>query len=399
MSPIIEVKNVSKSFKLPHEKVDSLREGFTGLFTKRTFDTFDAVKDVSFEVEKGDFFGIIGRNGSGKSTLLKIIAGIYTPNSGKVALKEKISPFLELGVGFNPELTARENVFLNGVVLGLSHKEVEEKYEEIVAFAGLEKFMDSKLKNFSSGMQVRLAFSVAVQSPAPILLIDEVLAVGDAEFQEKCFKKFHEYKKQGRTIVFISHDLSSIEKFCSRVVVLNNGKVVFNGKPRDALTKYQESLMDDPNETPKTSENPDNPSSKKKLATINSVSVFDKSMKVTSRFNTGDSIRFRIEYNAKEKIANPIVGLAFYDQNDILVSGPNTGTSNFKITEIFGKGHLDYTIENCPLLGGKYSLSLGIFNEDALIPIDFKNNIASFTINAVLENQHGLIKWSEKWEK
>ena len=398
MSTVIEVKNVSKSFKLPHEKVDSLREGFTGLFTKRTFNIFDALKDVSFKVEKGDFLGIIGRNGSGKSTLLKIIAGIYTPNAGEVIVREKISPFLELGVGFNPELTAKENVFLNGIVLGLSHRQIEKKYNEIVSFAGLEKFMDSKLKNFSSGMQVKLAFSVAIQSPAPILLIDEVLAVGDAEFQEKCFKKFHEYKKSNKTLVFVSHDLSSIEKFCSQVVVIDQGKVVFNGKPRDALMKYQESLMDETPEVKKTDANLDN-NAKKKSATINKVTVFNKSMKETSRFNTGDSIKLRIEYEAKEKISNPVFGLAFYDQNDVLLSGPNTETSNFNIPEISGKGHLDYTMENCPLLGGKYTLSSGIFNEDALIPIDFKNNVASFTINATLENQHGLIKWSEKWEK
>ena len=185
--PVIEVKNISKHFKLPHERKNSLKQHFVGLFSKKLgYEKFEALKNINFTVNEGDFFGIVGRNGSGKSTLLKIISGIYQPNSGSVKIHGTLTPFIELGIGFNPELTGRENVYLNGSILGLTKKEIDSLYSEIVEFAELERFMDQKLKNYSSGMQVRLAFSIAIRAQNDILLLDEVFAVGDANFQMKC---------------------------------------------------------------------------------------------------------------------------------------------------------------------------------------------------------------------
>ncbi|HMH30872.1 MAG TPA: ABC transporter ATP-binding protein, partial [Methylomirabilota bacterium] len=220
----ISVKNVSKDFVLPHEKVSSIKSIFTSVTKKRNkkADTQHALKDVSFEIKKGEFFGIVGRNGSGKSTMLKILAGIYQPTAGSVRTKGKLVPFIELGVGFNPELTGRENVYLNGAMLGFSDKQVKAMYKDIVDFAELERFMDQKLKNYSSGMQVRLAFSMAVRAEADILLIDEVLAVGDADFQRKCFDYFRSLKGAGTTVVFVTHDMDAVREYCDQAILIEN---------------------------------------------------------------------------------------------------------------------------------------------------------------------------------
>lgn len=235
---VIKVKHVSKSFLIPHERISSLRDGVFSVFRPKQYEKFDALKDVSFEVKRGEFLGIIGRNGSGKSTLLKILAGIYRPDSGSVEINGKISPFLELGVGFNGELTARENVFLNGTILGLSEKQIVEKFEKIIEFAELEKFVDTKVKNFSSGMYARLAFSVAIEADADIYLMDEVLAVGDANFQTKCFAKFEGLKKRGNTIILISHDLNTIQKYTDCVIFISNGEIEKEGDPKTTTQLY-----------------------------------------------------------------------------------------------------------------------------------------------------------------
>jgi len=236
----VSVKNVYKDFKLPHEKVNSLKDLFAHPFKKRKkVETQHALKDISFEIKKGEFFGIVGRNGSGKSTLLKIIAQIYQPSKGSVAVNGRLVPFIELGVGFNPELTGRENVYLNGALMGFSHKEINAKYDAIVDFAEITRFMDQKLKNYSSGMQVRLAFSVAtVLADSDVLLIDEVLAVGDAEFQRKCFRYFKALKKQGKTVIFVSHDMNAIREYCDRVALIDESAVVIVGTANKVAREY-----------------------------------------------------------------------------------------------------------------------------------------------------------------
>lgn len=236
----ISVKNVKKDFILPHEKVSSIKSGVVNVFKSKnkTTQTQHALRGVSFEVKQGEFFGILGRNGSGKSTLLKILAEIYQPTRGKVGVHGKLVPFIELGVGFNPELTGRENVYLNGALLGFSKKEIDERYQDIVEFAELEDFMDQKLKNYSSGMQVRLAFSVATRAEADILLVDEVLAVGDADFQRKCYDYFKSLKKSGKTVVFVTHDMGAVKEYCDRAVLISDGKVAQEGAAEDIADEY-----------------------------------------------------------------------------------------------------------------------------------------------------------------
>ena len=237
--PVIRVQGVSKDFALPHLRQQTIKSRFVNMFGRRqTLEVQHALCDVGFEVMEGEFFGVCGRNGSGKSTLLKILAGIYVPTGGHVATVGRVVPFIELGVGFNPELTGRENVFLNGALLGFSKREVGEMYDDIVAFAELEGYMDQKLKFYSSGMQVRIAFSVATRAKADVLLIDEVLAVGDAAFQRKCFDHFHALKKRGTTIVFVTHNMSAVREFCDRAILIENSRLVSEGSAEEIAEKY-----------------------------------------------------------------------------------------------------------------------------------------------------------------
>ncbi len=231
---------LSKTFRLPREKRTTLREHVLHPLQRTEYETQKALLDVSFEVRGGEFFGVIGRNGSGKSTLLKILAGIYRPDAGRVEVSGKLSPFIELGAGFNPELTGRDNLRINATLLGLSASEVEERFDTIVEFAELERFMDRKLKNYSSGMQVRLAYSIAIQVPFDILLVDEVLAVGDQNFQDKCFATFEAMRKGGKTVVLVTHDLASVHRFCERSLLLRDGVVEALGRPDKVIDTYLE---------------------------------------------------------------------------------------------------------------------------------------------------------------
>jgi ABC-type polysaccharide/polyol phosphate transport system ATPase subunit len=236
--PAIEVEALRKSFRLPHERRTTLKEYFLHPLHRVTYEENRALRGVSFTVDEGDFFGIVGPNGSGKSTLLKILAGIYRPDAGAVRVRGVLSPFIELGVGFDPELTARDNVRLNATLMGLSLREIDERFDGIIAFAELERFVDQKLKNFSSGMQVRLAFAIAIEVPFDILLLDEVLAVGDQSFQEKCFATFDRFREEGKTIVFVSHDLVAVARFCDRALLLVGGRIEALGSAEDVVDRY-----------------------------------------------------------------------------------------------------------------------------------------------------------------
>jgi ABC-type polysaccharide/polyol phosphate transport system ATPase subunit len=238
-TPVIVARNVSKTFRVPQERRHTLKERVLHPRHRTRYQTFKALRDVSFAVESGEFFGIAGRNGSGKSTLLKCLAGIYRAN-GDIWRRGRLSTLIELGVGFNPDMAARDNVVMNGIMLGLSPREARKRYEGVIEFAELEEFKDLKLKNYSSGMQVRLAFSVAIQVDADILMIDEVLAVGDASFQQKCFDVFNDLRDRGRTIVFVTHDMGALQRFCHRALLLERGDPVYLGEPQEVADRYLE---------------------------------------------------------------------------------------------------------------------------------------------------------------
>jgi ABC-type polysaccharide/polyol phosphate transport system ATPase subunit len=237
--PAVVARSVSKTFTVPEERTHTLKERALHPRRRVRHQTFEALKNISFEVAPGEFFGIAGRNGSGKSTLLKCLAGIYRAQ-GDIWCRGRLSTFIELGIGFNPDMAARDNVVMNGIMMGLTPREARRRYESVIEFAELREFKDLKLKNYSSGMHVRLAFSVAIQVDADILLIDEVLAVGDAAFQQKCFDVFNDMRDSGRTIVFVTHDMGSLQRFCHRALLLERGEPVYLGEPREVADRYLE---------------------------------------------------------------------------------------------------------------------------------------------------------------
>jgi lipopolysaccharide transport system ATP-binding protein len=236
---VIEVEHLHKVFRIPHERRNTLFATLTGLLRPPVYETFHALKDISLSIEGGEMLGIIGQNGSGKSTLLKILARILVSTSGTVRIKKRITPFLELGVGFNQDFTAAENIRIYGIIMGLSPREIDDKMDFILEFADLAKFRDTKIRNFSSGMQVRLAFSTAIQTNPQILLLDEVLAVGDIDFQKKCYEVINTFKNEGVTIVFVSHDLAAIQQHCPRTLLLHHGEKVMVGDSEDVIAKYE----------------------------------------------------------------------------------------------------------------------------------------------------------------
>ncbi len=400
----IKVSGVSKTFRIPHEKVSSLRGAAVNAFKRnKGFEEFKALDDVSFEVKKGEFFGIIGRNGSGKSTLLKILAGIYQTDKGSVKIDGRISPFLELGIGFNPELSGRDNVYLNATVLGLTKKEIDKKFDAIVAFSELERFIDQKLKNYSSGMQVRLAFSVSIHANREILLMDEVLAVGDSNFQSKCLEEFNKYREMGRTVVIVTHDIAVVQRYCDRAMLLRSGKIKKIGNAEDVANEY---IYDNMSDEEKRMQNDVDvisseveKSESKKVAEITKVEFLDKGGKEKNVFQTGDDIVARIFYSAKKKIEKPVFGIAIHTQDKIHITGPNTKSSKFVIDFIEGVGSIDFEIKDNPFLTGSYLFTAALFNWECVTPFDFKDKKYSFKILSPLENQGGIIQLKNLWKK
>lgn len=371
----IKVEHVSKNFVLPHEKANSIKSLFTSAAKKRSgkkTETQHALKDISFEIKKGEFFGIVGRNGSGKSTMLKILAGIYQPTSGSIQTHGKLVPFIELGVGFNPELTGRENVFLNGAMLGFTEKEVAGMYDEIVKFAELERFMDQKLKNYSSGMQVRLAFSMATRSEADILLIDEVLAVGDADFQRKCFKYFKQLKKNEKTVVFVSHDMEAVREYCDRAVLIDQSELKLEGKAEDIAEEYIKLFNPSQTEGVQT-----------KQQESNEERWGDKAAqfgKVTVK-KTQESIVITATVIGRTSLERPIFGVQISDGQGRAVCGTNTKIlrADTGILKQEEERVFSWSIPNI-FSSGSYSVDVAVTYSDGVTQADWWHDAASFNI-------------------
>lgn len=391
MQTSINLTNVSKKFLLPHEKRDTLKENFLGLLKKRTYEHFKALENINLQIYEGDFIGIIGKNGSGKSTLLKIMAGIYRPDSGTLATNGTIAPFLELGIGFQPELTARENIRVNATLLGLTKKEIREKFNEIVRFAEIEQFLDLKMKNFSSGMQARLAFSIAKEADADIYLCDEVFAVGDEAFQQKCVEVFEQWKKQGKTLILVSHNPAVITQFCSKAILLDKGKVATSGDAETVIDEYHRRihLESQPEEHPKEYIDSD--------LFITEVRFFDSHGLETGSFKTGDPITARIFYKVKKIVKKPVFGIAIHRDDGVHISGPNTKTSEYPIEEVKRDGYLDCIINPNTLLGGRYVLTVSCFDYSCTRPYDYHDKKYTFSVERNRENQYGLIELPVTW--
>ncbi|MBC7460447.1 MAG: ABC transporter ATP-binding protein [Thermoleophilia bacterium] len=310
-TPALIVESVSKTFRIPHVEFTSLRGRILHPFAKTTVEEFDALDDVSFQVEEGEFFGIVGRNGSGKSTLLKVIAGIYKPDGGKVTVNGSLAPFIELGVGFNPELSGRDNVFINGALLGLTTQRIRDRYEDIVEFAELHRFMDLKLRNFSSGMQVRLAFAIALEAGADILLTDEVLAVGDENFQRKCFDVFRQRKDDGKTALFVTHDMTAVLEFCDRTMMLEHGRITAIGDTREVVRRYHQLNV---HNQPDKAAAPILADTVASPAVIAEVEVLQDGVAVADTVAHGTQLGIRVHTKLLEAMTDPIIGIVIKDR-------------------------------------------------------------------------------------
>ena len=327
----VKVDHVSKYFKLPTEATNSLRTALVNRFKGiKGYKEQHVLKDISFEVEKGDFFGILGRNGSGKSTLLKIISEIYVPEKGTVTIDGKLVSFIELGVGFNPELTGRENVYMNGAMLGFSTAEIDAMYDDIVDFAELHEFMNQKLKNYSSGMQVRLAFSVAIKAQGDILILDEVLAVGDEAFQRKCNDYFQERKKSGKTTILVTHDMGAVKKYCNKAVLIENGLVKAIGDPFDVSDQYSFDNLE--------SNSHHNGNEDEGLVTTE-VEGFTARLLSPKKVAPDDEVVIEFSFNLLDESVNPHIAFSFVDistgnglYNDNSMDIPLSGIGPKKVT-------------------------------------------------------------------
>ncbi len=379
--PIVVINNLTKSFKIPLEASSGIKQKLINLLKGRKgYRIFTPLKDIDFTINEGDFFGIVGRNGSGKSTLLKTIAGIYTPNSGSVEVGGSLVPFIELGVGFNPELTGRENVFLNGALLGFSHDEMEAMYDKIVDFAELGDFMEERLKNYSSGMQVRLAFSIAIRAHADILLLDEVLAVGDEAFQKKCYAYFDKLKREKRTVILVTHDMSAVERFCNKAVFIEDGKV----KPYRIAAAYSRSNIKSYNESEGLDE---------QISDDFDITLRGSDGNEQTVYEYNETMTVELEW---QQTGVKHVGVAIFRENGEYVYGPNTYQEKVKIA---GKNRATYTVQ-LNLNEGSYFIKAGLMGADDTKTIAFTEEGPHFSVQRDYDHGRwgGVTKLKHTWK-
>lgn len=409
---IISISNVSKKFKIYHEKNLNIKYAALNFLTRKKsskYIEFWALRDINLDVKKGETIGIIGENGSGKSTLLKLITGILYPDKGEILKEGKIAALIEIGAGFHSELSGRENISINASILGFSKKEIEANIEKIIEFSGLKKFIDNPIKTYSSGMYVRLGFSIAIHVNPDILIIDEVLAVGDENFQRKCLKKIDMFRKQGKTIVIVSHDLSTIEKICSRVVLIDKGILVSQGNPLNVISQYHKLLYE--KEKKSSSSEREEPSEEdtsqedgtrrwgSKEIEITKIEFLNNEDMPKDIFKIGDALKIRIFYAAKKKIKEPVFGLALYREDGLHINGPNTKSSDYYIESVEGTGFIDYVIDSIPLQPGVYFLTVAILDYSLRHDYDHWHRCLTLNIieNEKIREKNGVVLFSAEW--
>lgn len=372
----IDVRNVTKHFLLPHQKASSVKSFFLNPFSKIENEKQLALKDVSFQIKKGEFFGIVGRNGSGKSTLLKCISKIYAPDQGSIEIDGSLVPFIELGVGFNPELSGRDNVYLNGSLLGFSREEIDRMYEEIVDFAELHDFMDQKLKNYSSGMQVRLAFSIAVQSKGDILVLDEVLAVGDEAFQRKCFNYFAQVKNEKKTVILVTHAMGHVNRFCNRALLLDKGRVIKIGGSAEISDEYENYNLKSTSGTKKKEVQNDTA----KEVRIEVMPVDEKGRRCEA-FVDNTRLRFKVNISSKINLKDVFLGFSIHKPGGDMVFITTTEAPNKVISKIVKDKDLpiNFDIQNI-FPEDSYTVSVSLKSNDRKEIFASIKNITGFQI-------------------
>jgi len=421
-SVAVTFEHVSKRFVLQSGRSRSFQEAVVNFFRRGRDaspsgqDTgpngrdFWALKDVSFELEHGKTIGLIGANGAGKSTALKLIARIVEPTSGHIQTEGRIGALLELGAGFHPDLTGRENIYLNGSILGLSREQIRSKLDEMIAFAELDRFIDVPVKHYSSGMYVRLGFSVAVHTDPEILLVDEVLAVGDANFQRKCMDRIATLRRSGVTIVLVSHGLETIQSLCDYAIWFDRGEIQYEGQSTDVVMAYLNHLAE--HSTMETQGFACDAEEMQDLASLHGrrwgtgkvrivgVEFRDRAGERTSTFKTGEPMAIHLRYRARERVEAPVFGLALHHQNGAHICGPNTNFGGLDIPLVEGEGEVVYRIPSMPLLEGTYLLSVAVHEKSDIEMYDYQDRLYPFRVypGQSLE-RYGLVTLNGSWHR
>ncbi|MGV3759082.1 MAG: ABC transporter ATP-binding protein [Actinomycetota bacterium] len=393
--PAIVVDHLSKRFRLYHDRNQTLKAAVMRGRRAR-YEEFWALRDVSLEIAEGTTYGFIGTNGSGKSTLLKCLARILRPDGGSVSARGKVSALLELGAGFHPELSGRENVYLNGSILGLSRAELERRFDDIVAFAGLERFIDSPVKNYSSGMYVRLGFSVAINVDPDILLVDEVLAVGDEQFQRRCNERFADLRAQGKTIVIVSHSLASVRSMCDEVAWLDQGELRLHGDAGDVVDHYLAEVNAGRTEEAHATESRWGSGE----IDLHRFEVLDAGRRPRQSVHTGDPVVLRVHYAARQPVERPSISIGVHTVDGLHVTEPSTKAYRCSPVRLSGTGWIDLVIESLPLLPGTYDLSAAVTDDAGLHVYDHRHRAHRFDVEGGTprETLGGIVTLGGRWD-
>lgn len=370
-APAIELEGVSKCFRLYHDANYSLKEKVIN-WRKRGYDLFWALKGIDLTIFQGETLGIIGPNGSGKSTLLRMMTKIMSPNEGKIHTHGTIAALLELGAGFHPDLTGRENIYLNASILGFKRRELEGLVDEIISFSELGPFIENQVKNYSSGMYVRLGFSIAINLNPDILLIDEVLAVGDESFQGKCLDRIARMQQEGKTIVLVTHEADIAASVCDRVLWLEKGKEKMLGDPVEVTERYHEVMR----------MRPEGSEFGTRDIVIDKVEILNSEAEETMEFETGEPLVLRIHYEASRVVEDPVFGFGFYNQMGFMVYGTNTRLRGIDIPRVEGKGGMDFRISSLPVLDGRYYISVAVHTRDGTINYHWLDKLYYFDVHS-----------------
>jgi len=399
MKPVVRFDQVSKRFILHQNRPRSFQEMALNLFRRRSADrdaeVFWALQGVSFEIAPGETLGLVGPNGAGKSTALKLIAGVLEPTAGRVEVQGRIGALLELGTGFHPDLTGRENIYLNGSILGLSRATIRRKLDEIIAFAELERFIDVPVKHYSSGMYMRLGFAVAVHVDPEILLVDEVLAVGDATFQRKCLERINWMHSQGVTIFFVSHNAETVGAICSRALWLDRGGVIADGTADAVVARYMDYTWTAEKGFLKAA------TSERQWGNgpvrITTVRLLDGNGQECQQFQAGQSFTIEIHYETSERVEWPVFGLALHRSDGLHITGPNTKFAHYDIPCIEGSGVIRYTLSKLPLLNGIYYVSVAVHNREDTQMYDYRDRLYPFRVLPGEGERYGIVALEGNW--
>ncbi len=396
-TPAIAIRDVVKQYRVKHEKGRTLKE----LFLRHRIyqETIRALDHVDLEIPEGRTMGVIGSNGSGKSTLLKLIARTSMPTSGSVEVNGRVSALLELGAGFHPDFTGRENVYLDGAIMGLPRRVVAERFDEIVRFAEMEQFIDAPAKTYSSGMYLRLAFSVAVSIDPDIILIDEVFAVGDESFQRKCMERMDDFKREGKTIVFVSHSLDAVRSLCDEAVWLDRGKVMCTGSTTEVIDRYLDSVNEEEEKRLAREQGVFRDEGRwgSYRAEITSVSLEDGEGNPKHIFRTGDRLRARIAWKANVPVDDPVFGMAIHRGDGVLCFGTNTSGCDYKPEKLEGEGELSFELDSLALLPGSYFFSFSCHSRDDSEIYDYHDRRYPFRVVDGPRREVGLVHMEHRW--